>query len=240
MTPTTPPSTPSTPTTWLITGANRGIGLALARLLLARGDTVIGTARDPQRADDLRRAGAHVEALDVADEASAVALAQRLAGRPIDVLINNAGVFPDRDADLAGVQVENLVSTFRTNAAGPFAVTRALLPMLRAGRRKLVANMSSTLGSIAKAAESNAAGYFAYNSSKAALNMLTVLLANRLRGEGIAVVTMHPGWVKTDMGGAGAPLQPDDSAAGLIRVLDGLTIADSGRYLVHDGSSLPW
>lgn len=225
--------------TVLITGANRGIGLALARCLVQRGDTVIGTARDPARAEALRSLGARVEALDGDDPASVSALGERLRGTPVRWVINNAGVYPDKGMGFDTITPEALLQAYRTNCVAPVLVTRSLLPSLSAAGGGLVVHVSSTMGSIGQAA-GHAKDSLAYRSSKAALNMLTVLMANDLKGRGVTVVAQHPGWVKTDMGGAGAHLEADDSARRMLAVWDRLTIADSGRYLDLDGGSLPW
>jgi len=222
--------------TVLITGANRGLGLEFARQLHAAGAEVIGTARRPEAADALRALGVRVEQLDVADAASVAALAESLAGEAIDVILNNAGIFPARGSFETEDPAE-VLHVLDVNTVGPLRVTQALLPNLRRGHRKLVMNMSSGLGSIANNQRGSSA---AYRSSKAALNMLTRTLAADLASENFICVAMSPGWVRTDMGGERANLSPAESIAGMLAVLAPLTTADSGRYLNYDGSELPW
>jgi NAD(P)-dependent dehydrogenase (short-subunit alcohol dehydrogenase family) len=221
---------------YLITGANRGIGLAMARVLAGRGDRVIGTARDPAAAAELAGIGAQVIALDVADEASAAEMARRLGDQPVDVLVNNAGVFNDKSA-LESLDLGKLVETMRVNVAGPLAVTRALLDHLTHGSRRLVVNISSVMGSIER---TTSGGSYGYRASKAALNMVTRVMAADLAQRKIAAVTVHPGWVQTDMGGPGAHLKPDESARHLVATIDALELSDSGRFMDFRGEPLPW
>jgi NAD(P)-dependent dehydrogenase (short-subunit alcohol dehydrogenase family) len=229
----------------LVTGANRGIGLTFVRQLLARGDRVVATARHPGRASALNALAGdhpgrlHVLPLDVADP-RAIAEAQRELllldgdGERLDLLVNCAGVLHSGER-FGSVGAANLEDSFRTNAMGPFLLTQALAPRLADGAR--VANITSQLGSIAA---TNRFGTPSYAISKAAQNMATAQLAAALRERGIIVVALHPGWVQTDMGGSGATVSPQDSVAGLLRVIDGLQLADSGRFLDWRGQSLPW
>jgi NAD(P)-dependent dehydrogenase (short-subunit alcohol dehydrogenase family) len=222
--------------TWLVTGANRGIGLELCRQLRARGDTVIGAVREPDRATALRETGARVEALDVGDPASIDALGARLAGEAIDGLINNAGIgsFGGGVADLTA---EHLARYFAVNATGPILVVRALLPALRAGRGKKIASITSLMGSIS---DNGSGGAYGYRASKAALNMLNASLALELAREGFTCLVLNPGWVKTDMGGPSAPTVVDASVRGMLAVIDGAGPDVSGRFFNHDGRALPW
>ncbi|MEM7755737.1 MAG: SDR family oxidoreductase [Planctomycetota bacterium] len=225
------------PTT-LITGANRGIGLELARLSLADGRTVIGTARDPDSAGDLRASGARVEQVDTSDEASVRALAERLDGEPIDLVINNAAIFPDNGLGFEELDADAMTAALRTNVVGPLMVTRALVPNLVAGGAKRVVHITSTMGSLAHA--QRATKNHAYRASKAALNMVTVLMANELRDRAICCVAVHPGWVRTDMGGRDAELSPERSAGDILGLAGRLTMADTGGFLNHTGEALPW
>lgn len=222
--------------TVLVTGANRGLGLEFARQLQAAGADVIGTARKPEEADALKALGVRVEQLDVADDASVAALAARLEGVPLDVLLNNAGIFPTYDG-FEEHSVDDARWIFEVNTLGPMRVTQALLPNLRAGQRKLVMNMSSGLGSIANAGGGRMLGY---RMSKAALNMQTRVQAGDLRDEGFVCVAMSPGWVRTDMGGPDATLSPAESIRGMLATLAPLTTEDAGKYFNHDGRELPW
>ncbi len=222
-------------TTVLVTGANRGLGFELARQLHAAGATVIGTAREPAEADELAALGVRVEQLDVTDDRSVAQLAVRLGDLPLDALLNNAGVFGRRDR-CEDLDPATALREYDVNCVGPMRVTQALLPALRRGQRKLVMNMSSGLGSIANSRGTSPG----YRASKAALNMYTATLAAELRDEGFICVAMSPGWVRTDMGGENANLAPEESVRGILATLAPLTAADSGRFLNHDGSGLPW
>ncbi len=228
-------------TTILITGANRGIGFALTRHAANRGHTVIGTARDPGKAADLQAIpGVRVERLDADSDESAKALARSLAGVPIDILINNAGVSPDHSKDLATFDPEAYLACLRTNSIGPLLVTRALLPNVEASERRLIVQISSIMGSITNAVSQNWQGNLAYHSSKTALNMANTLISNQLREKDIACVVLHPGWVQTDMGGANAHLTPDQSVTAILDTVEKLTAKDAGAFLNYDGTPLPW
>jgi NAD(P)-dependent dehydrogenase (short-subunit alcohol dehydrogenase family) len=222
--------------TWLITGANRGLGLELARQLTARGDQVIGTVRDPARAEALRGLGARVEVVDVVDPASVAALAARLDGVALDVLINNAGI-QLHEGGIASLDLDEVARSIATNALAPMRMVQALLPHLRAGSRRLIAHLSSDLASIG---DNTTGGYYGYRASKAALNMLNRTLAEELGREAFTCLVLHPGWVQTDMGGPDAPMLAPDSIRGVLAVLDRATAADSGRFLDHHGADLPW
>jgi NAD(P)-dependent dehydrogenase (short-subunit alcohol dehydrogenase family) len=221
---------------WLVTGANRGIGLEFARKLSGRGERVVGTARRPERADELRETGARVEALDVGDDASVAELARSLDGEALDVLVLNAAIGE------AGPGVDNLVAaeverTLNVNAVGAVRVARALLPNLRAGRRRTIVALSSGLASIERNAEG---GWIAYRMAKAALNMFMRSAASELSRDGFTCVLMDPGWVRTTMGGRDAPLTTDASVEAMLRVIDGLRPSDSGRFLDRRGRDVPW
>ena len=224
------------PQTVLITGANRGIGLELARQFSERGNTVIGTARKPAEAMDLKALKVRVEQLDVTDTASVQALAGRLQGEPIDLLVNNAGIGGHTADSFAATDFDLVAQTFDVNSLGPMRVTQALLPNLEAGEGKTVVQISSTMGSI----EQNRGGYYGYRASKAALNMFNKSLAAELGKRGYTCIVMHPGWVKTRMGGAAAPVKPEDSVAGMLKVIEGLTPEDNGRFIDFQGPAIPW
>jgi len=220
----------------LITGANRGLGLEFAKQYAADGWHVIGTARDPERADELGALPVEVAQLDVADPASVAALARSLDGRPIDLLINNAGIFP-RVGSIEEIDFEDYGRTLVVNTIGPVRVTRALLPNLRAGERKAVVNITSRLGSIAL---NDSGVFYGYRESKAALNMFTRTLANELKPEGFTVLTIHPGWVQTDMGGENATLTPEESISGIRAVIAARGPEDTGTYWAYSGEEVPW
>jgi NAD(P)-dependent dehydrogenase (short-subunit alcohol dehydrogenase family) len=193
----------------LVTGANRGIGLEIARQLAAKGLRVILTARNLDEANraatKLPGDGSHITArqLDVSDPASVERLANSLAtdfGR-LDVLVNNAGVLLDRNQQGANVDMKTVEVTLQTNLLGAWRLSQALLPLLKKSGRGRIVNVSSQMGQL----ESMSGGYPAYRVSKTALNALTRILADELRGSGILVNAACPGWVRTDMGGASAP-----------------------------------
>ena len=221
--------------TWLVTGANRGIGLAFARELLARGQNVVGTARKPEEANDLRAAGARVERLDVADASSIDRLAAALRDEPIDVLIHNAGRGGGANA-AAEITAKEIEAFFRVNARGPMLVTRALLANLEKGRRRTVIGITSGLASIT---HSNG-GWYGYRASKAALNMFVRTLAGELADRRYLCAVLSPGWVRTEMGGAGAPLSPEKSVRGMLDVIDRLTPQESGGFFDYRGKEQPW
>lgn len=228
----------------LVTGANRGLGLEFARQLLARGDRVVATARHPGKATELNALAARhpghlrVLPLDVAEPRSIDALAAELPllddALRLDLLVNCAGVLHSGER-FGSIAAATLEDSFRTNAMGPLLLTQALAPRLADGAR--VANLSSVLGSIGSLARF---GSPSYDISKAAQNMATALLAKALAPRGIVVLALHPGWAQTDMGGANATVPVAEAVAGLLRVVDGATAGDSGRFLDWRGEALPW
>jgi NAD(P)-dependent dehydrogenase (short-subunit alcohol dehydrogenase family) len=222
--------------TVFITGANRGLGLEFARQFSAAGWNVIGTSRRPDEAAELKALGVRMLQLDVADQASVDRLESDLGKQAVDLLINNAGIFP-RVSTLAEVDFNDVSRTFAVNTLGPMRVTRALLPNLRLGAAKVIVNITSGLGSIA---DNESGRYYGYRESKAALNMFTRSLAAELSDEGFTVIVMSPGWVQTDMGGPNATLEPSQSIAGMRAVIDRLTPAENGTFWSYDGSRLPW
>ena len=232
----------------VVTGANRGIGLAIARTLAAKGHTVIGTARTPQHARELKQAveptGGRVEQLDTDDDQSIQKLAETLKNTPLHILINNAGVYPTKGGDLTTLNRAETVRCLETNAVGPVRVTAALLPNLKQAATPQhpakVVQITSTMGSLKQADDNKATGSHAYRASKAALNMFNLLLAREIIQHHVVSVAVHPGWVRTDMGGENAALDPEESAAGIVNVIEQLTADHAGRYLAHDNTPLPW
>lgn len=228
----------------LITGANRGIGLELARRYLERGDVVLATARDLDAAGDLHALAAahpgscHLLSLEVTDEANIIAVAAQAAALidGLDVLINNAGVFP-RSERPETLELQVMLDTLHINAVAPLIVAREMLALLRRGRRPRILNISSQLGSLSRRASGRC---YSYCSSKAALNMLTRSLAFDLQEEGIIAVVVHPGWVQTDMGGSHAPVLPSESARGIIALADGLLPEHTSKFLTWDGREHAW
>lgn len=223
-----------------ITGANRGIGLALAERFARAGHRVVGTYRSGRDARALRQAvtpgrGA-VCALDVADADAPARLAEVFEGRPLDLLIHNAGVFGGPAQGLHDMNVSAWRETFEVNAIAPFRLTSALLPALRRSSRPWVVALSSQMAALSR----KSTGNHAYRSSKAALNKVMQVLAEELRGEGIVVCSVHPGWVRTDMGGPSAELGVEECVEGLFELATTLTLEHSGRFWTWDGQEHPW
>ena len=219
--------------TILISGAGRGLGLELSRQYAAERWRVVGTVRS---ASAKLPPGVERHIADVTDVTQVAALARALRGMTLDVLFCNAGIAGKRGMALGSFDYESWQEVFRVNVLGAAALAEALVDNVAASERKVIAMMSSRLGSIAEAGGVT----LPYATSKAALNMLVKGLAATLAGRGIIVVALSPGWVRTDMGGAGAPLAPETSVAGLRRVIEGLTAAHSGKFFSHDGSTTPW
>lgn len=232
--------------TALVTGANRGLGLEFVRQLAGRGDRVLAACRRPGEAGDLRAlADEHAGRvtllqLDVADEGS-IHEALKTAACAVDalsLLINNAGISGEgRQSSFGKLSQEEMLRVFRINAAGPMLVTQAARALLKAAQGAIVANITSGLGSIENTANGS---WHSYRASKAALNMLTRCMAADLREHGIIAVALSPGWVQTDMGGAHADLAPEVSIRGMLEVLGGLSMRDSGGFRSHKGSEMPW
>lgn len=224
--------------TVLITGANRGIGLEFVRQYAGDGWRVHAAARNPDKANELAALPGEftVHALDVTDGRQVAELAAALADEPIDLLINNAGAAGRGGSDFGRIDYDLWQETMAVNTLAPVRVAEAFAANLERGGRKLLVSMSSRMGSITEMA----GGALIYGASKAALNAAMKTLAADLRGRRITVVVFHPGWVRTDMGGASAPVTPEASVAGMRRVIDGLTPADSGKFLDRDGAEIPW
>ena len=222
--------------TVLVTGATRGIGLELVKQLIARGDRVIGTARSEAKAGALRDLRARVVELDAASATSIAGLGERLGGEAIDVLINNAGV-SSSSKTLSVLDAAELQGVMFVNAIAPMLVTKAVIANLRSGKGKLVCQITSQLGSIAN---NTGGSSYGYRASKAALNQMNRSLAAELGGEGFVCVAVHPGWVRTDMGGPNATLSVEDSARQILGTLDRATPTDNGGFFNYDGAVLPW
>lgn len=228
----------------LITGANRGIGLEFARQYAVRGAMVFAGCRCPEQATDLRQLSDHhpgqlvILPLVITDQASIERSAAIVSGQAdgLDILINNAGQFP-RGERPGILEAEVMLDSFAVNSVAPLMVAQAYLDLLKAGSNPRIVNITSQLGSLAR---KQSGGNYSYCASKAALNMLTRALAFDVRAMGITAMMMHPGWVKTDMGGSGASLTPQEAVQGMIRVIDGLTPQDVGRFLQWNGAELPW
>ncbi|KAE9335866.1 hypothetical protein PF008_g13296 [Phytophthora fragariae] len=244
--------------TVLITGATRGIGLTFAQHYTKAGWKVIGTARDVDKATNLKALSPFkVVQLDTSDEASILSIAEQLDGVPIDLLINNAGIL--EPGSYASVTKDSFMRHFETNSVGPFLTTRALHKNLKLGADAnglaIVASITSLLGSI----QANLDGAFgplqkvyydnhkmpngeiySYRASKAALNMINANLAMNLHEDKIAAVVLQPGYVKTDLTHQNGVVLPEDSVAGMARVISGLTLDDTSKFYDFQGPELPW
>ncbi|MEE3050990.1 MAG: SDR family oxidoreductase [Pseudomonadota bacterium] len=223
----------------LITGANRGLGLEFTRQYAADGWRVFAACRDPAGARDLAAVEGDVsaETLDVDDGPQVAALANKLSGQPIDVLINNAGIYGPKDVTRDTVDYDAWGQVFRTNTMSPLAMSSAFAANVAQGGQKKIITLSSIMGSIA---ENDSSGDFIYRSSKAAVNAVMKSLAGDLKSEGITVAVLHPGWVRTDMGGPDAAIEAPESVTGMRAVIAGLKESDSGRFLNYDGTEIPW
>ncbi len=204
----------------VITGANRGIGRALADRYRAHGHSVTGTARD----------GSAEVQLDVADPVQQAAMTQQLQGRPVDLLICNAGVYLDKGHSIDGYPAEMWAQSFAANVTGVFLTIQSLLPNLRTAQGR-IAIMSSQMASHTRAP----GGSYIYRASKAAALSLGRNLASDLKADGIAVGIYHPGWVQTDMGGTAADIHVDEAVAGLIERFDTLSLDTTGCFETYDG-----
>lgn len=222
--------------TILITGAGRGLGLELARRFVALGWETLGTVRDPAKGAAMPK-GSQTFLCDSTDRSSLARLARDLAGKPIDVLFCNAGMFGKRKQSVGTVDYDTWAEVMRVNVFSPMACVEALVDNVAASARRQVVMMSSRMGSMG---ENAAGGEVVYRSSKAALNAVTKSLSIDLAPRGITVVAVHPGWVQTDMGGPAAALTPAESVAGLADVVLGLGPASNGGFLNHDGAPIAW
>lgn len=228
----------------LITGSNRGLGLEWARQYALAGWRVYATCRYPEQADALNQlvagnANLTVHRLDVTREDEINALASKLQGKPIDILLNNAGVYFEKflNEDLSNIDFTHWEETFRVNTLGPMRVSAAFTEHVALGQHRLVVGITSHMGSIA---EIGSPGSYAYRSSKAALNAAMKGLSLRLQPLGIGVLLLHPGWVQTRMGGPGAPYTTQTSVSGMRKLVENFRLSDTGHFYRFDGSTIPW
>ena len=224
--------------TVLVTGANRGIGLEFVKSFAADGWRVHACARNVEKAKEVRALDGEVvcHKLDVTNGLKVASLARELAGEGIDILINNAGLRGPKTG-FGETDYDEWAAVLQVNTLAPLRMVERFVGLIEQSERKLVVNISSIMGSIA---DNSSGGEYIYRSSKAALNMVTKSLANDLAGRGITVVSFHPGWVKTDMGGEGAAITPSESVSDMRQVLDGLTPEQSGRFFNYDGRPIQW
>jgi NAD(P)-dependent dehydrogenase (short-subunit alcohol dehydrogenase family) len=226
----------------LVTGSNRGIGLEWCRQHAAAGWRVYASCRHPETADELHElARSHpqlsVHPLDVTQAESLAALLAELQGEAIDVLVNNAGVYLEKYVRTAELRFDDWMQTLAVNTLGPMRVAEALLEQVARSRRRLIVNMTSHMGSIA---EIEAPGDYYYRSSKAALNAAMKGLSIALKERGIGVLLLHPGWVRTRMGGWDAPITPAESVAGMRALVEKFRMDFSGRFFRYNGTEIPW
>ncbi len=222
----------------LVTGASRGLGLEFTRQYLHSGESVIATARKLNEAKALLELKANfpstleLRELDLSNEKSLNLFFQNLEDLKIAKLINNAGFWGGNDQGLSGCSAEQWMKTMQVNVFAPFFLVQRL-----AQRCEQIINITSKMGSIT---DNSSGGNYIYRSTKAALNMVTKSMAIDLQAKGITVIALHPGWVQTDMGGKRAPLSVEESVSGMLAVIGGLTIGDTGKFFAYDGSEIAW
>jgi NAD(P)-dependent dehydrogenase (short-subunit alcohol dehydrogenase family) len=227
----------------LITGANRGIGLEFARQYAADGWDVFASCRNPVAARELaslaRASGGKliVLAMDVTKSETMRSAARQLGNEAIDLLINNAGISGVPGQRTGHIDYENWAQVLEVNTMGPLRVIEALVDRIARSERRLIVTITSGLGSLT---DNASGGSIAYRTSKAAVNMAARSVAAELAGRGIICVVINPGWVKTRMGGAGAPLPAEDSVAAMRRLFENLRPSDSGKFFNYDGGEHPW
>jgi NAD(P)-dependent dehydrogenase (short-subunit alcohol dehydrogenase family) len=230
--------------TVLITGANRGIGLEFVRQYAAQGCRVIACARHPGKADALNQLRAQnsdqiaVYALDVADHGQIMHLAQVLNDTAIDILINNAGIYPASDTHEFGrTDYDDWAEAFRINTMAPLKMAEAFATHIARSQQKMLVTITSKMGSVA---DNTSGGNYIYRSSKCAVNMVVRSLSIDLATLGISAILLHPGWVKTDMGGPNAWITVEQSVSGMRQVISNLSCADAGKFFAYDGQQVPW
>lgn len=227
----------------LITGASRGIGLEMVNYSIEQNWRVFACCRHPQQADRLLsvaklangRVSVHVVGME--ELATIQALAYELRNEAIDILVNNAGIYGSENNKFGNVDVASWINTFQVNSIAPLKVAEALIEQVRMGERKIIACMTSKMGSMADNGYGNS---YIYRSSKAALNAVVKSMSIDLRDDGIKCVALHPGWVKTDMGGPNAEITARESVTHLFNIMLSLGQEDSGRFIDIDGSDIPW
>ncbi len=228
----------------LITGANRGIGLEFVRQLAARGERVFATCRNPTEAIELYDLQIQypdrvsITGLDVTDPRSIAESHRAISTQTetLDLLINNAGINID-DGGFGALDLETMQSILTVNSIAPMLSTQQYLDLIKLGSKPKIVNISSGNGSLTNL---NTTGHYSYSASKAALNMYSLRLSHDLKNAGVIVIMLHPGWVKTDMGGSNASITPQDSIKSMLQFIDSLTLRNSGGYFDYTGQTIPW
>jgi len=225
--------------TVLVTGANRGLGLEFVKQYATDNYEVIACVRKLNKKDSLHKLQASYKnisifALDIQNFTSIDQLAKILK-KPIDILINNAGVYPDSSID--HIDYDVWLDAFKINTLAAFKMTIAFLPHLKKGDLKKVASLTSKMGSID---DNSGGGEYLYRSSKAALNMVMKSLSIDLKPYNLSLITLHPGWVRTDMGGPNGLIDVDESVAGMKRQIEKLSVKTTGQFIAYDGKKITW
>ena len=228
--------------TILVTGANRGLGIEFVEQYLNEGNEVIATYRNENSSMDLiemgnERSNLKLLQLDVSSNKSLNSFAENLGDSPIDIFINNAGVYGPRNSSFGNVDEENWIPAIKINAIAPILLTQLIIKNIRSGADKKLIFITSKMGSID---DNKGGGAYVYRSSKTALNAVVKSLSVDLENEGIVVALIHPGWVKTDMGGPNALIDKDTSVRGMTEVISNLDISSTGNFYNYDGSIIPW
>ena len=225
--------------TCLITGANKGLGLEFARQYAADGWKVVAACRRPDDANTLKAVEGNVEihALDVTDFAKIEALQKKVGREPIDLLINNAGIYGPRSMTYNSIDYAAWAEVVRVNTMAPMKVAAVFMDNVARSQKKQIVSVTSKMGSVA---ENTSGGSYIYRSAKAALNAAMKSLAIDVEDRGVTVAVLHPGWVRTDIGGSGAQIDAFESVAGMRQVIAGLRKGDTGKFYNYDGTELPW
>ena len=228
--------------TIIVTGANRGIGLELVKQYCNRNYQVIGTYRDETTSGELISMSRNLDnlkvySLDVSSDQSLKDFSSKLGETPVDIFINNAGVYGPRDSSFNNVDEKKWIPVFQTNAIAPLLLTQLIIDNLRNGSQKKLIYITSKMGSID---DNKSGGAYIYRSSKTALNSVVKSISVDLAKDDMKVVLLHPGWVRTDMGGPNGLIDTTASVSGMTEVIDSLSQSDSGCFFNYDGSKIPW
>ena len=230
--------------TTLITGANRGIGLEFSRQFAEDGWCVLACSRNLEKSDALNELAAEypeqitLYTLDVTDHGQIKGLSKTLANKPIDLLINNAGVFPDiKDRSFGQTDYDAWAHAFLVNAMAPLRMAEEFITQITRSNKKIIVTITSKMGSVA---DNRRGGSYIYRSSKSAANMVVKNISIDLMSKDIISVLLHPGWVRTDMGGPSGLISVEQSVSGMLSVIRELTLMDSGKFIAYDGQIIPW